>query len=122
MDPNNLFLAANSTPCSLVSPAGLPCQNRVKSLSFMDPASGSLVSWRATVAICSLPSYLFMIANLRASFIPCKSSLKPGVIVLTFHELSVGAVVYFLLPDALFSIRLSAFHPKPHAPSGAIGP
>ena len=31
MDPNNLFLTANPTPCSLTSSDGLPCQNRVKS-------------------------------------------------------------------------------------------
>ena len=44
MDPNNLFLIANPTPCSLTSSDGLPCQNRVKSLSLTDPVSGSLVS------------------------------------------------------------------------------
>ena len=44
MDPNNLFLTANPTPCSLTSSDGLPCQNRVKSLSLTDLVSGSLVS------------------------------------------------------------------------------
>ena len=43
MDPSNLFLTANAAPCSLTSSDGLPCQNRVKSLSLTDPISGSLV-------------------------------------------------------------------------------
>ena len=44
MNPHNLFLTANPKPCSLTSSDGLPCQNRVKSLSLANPVSVSLVS------------------------------------------------------------------------------
>ena len=76
----------------------------MKCLSLTDPVSGSLVSWRAMMSICSLLSSLSMTAVLRASFTSCRSSEKPGVIVLMF---------IFLLPGAQLSIRLSVFtlHP-----------
>ena len=44
MDSNNLLLTANPAPCSPTSSDGLPCQNKVKSLSLTGPVSGSLVS------------------------------------------------------------------------------
>ena len=117
MDPNNLFLIAYPTPCSLTTSDGLPCQNRVKSLSLTDPVSGNLISWRATTSICSLLSSLSMTAVLRASFTSSRSSEKPGVIVLTFHMPNFRAGVFiFLLPGAQLSIRLSVFTLNPTHP------
>ena len=50
------------------------------------PESGSLVSWRATMSICSLVSSISMTAVLMgASSISCRSSEKRGVNVLTFR-------------------------------------
>ena len=128
MDPSKLFLTANPTPRSLISPDGFPCQKKVKFLSLMEPESGSLVSWGATMSICSLVSSRSMTAVLRTSVTSCKSSKKPGVIVLTFQvpNFRTGDF-FFLLPGAQLSIRLSAFflnptHPVRLADRGEVAP
>lgn len=120
MCPNSAFLTANPTPCSLVSSGGFPCQKKEKVLSLTDPDPGSLVSWRATISICSLLSSLSMIAVFRASLISCRSSEKPGVSVLTFHVPSFRAVDIFffglVLLGAKLSGRLSVFTLNPTHP------
>ena len=67
MEPSKLFSTANPMSSSRVSPEDLPCQNSVKSLSLTDPVSDTLVSWSATMFICSLLSSLSMTAVFRAS-------------------------------------------------------
>lgn len=82
------------------------------------------------MSIWSLASSLLMIAVLRVSLICCRSSVRPGVKVLTFHvpNLSVGGLHLCLflinldLPGAELSNRLSGALHKPHAPSEAGGP
>ena len=54
MDPSKVFLTAKSMPCSLVSSGDFTCQKNVTYISLIDPESGSLVSSRATMSICSL--------------------------------------------------------------------
>ena len=122
-----MFLTVNPMPCSLTSSDDLPCQNRVKSLSLTDPVSGSLVSWRTTMSICSLLRSPSMTAVLRASFTSCRLSEKPGVIVLTVHVPNFRAGVFiFLFPGAQLSIHLvftlNATHPVRLTDSGRAAP
>lgn len=131
MLPSRVFLIANPTPCTLDSSDGLPCQKKEKSLSLTDPDSGSLVSCRATMSICSLLNSMSMTAVLRASLISCRLSEKPVCIVLTFHVPNFSAVDFsagdfffsFLFPfrfclllGALLTIRLSVFTLNPTHP------
>lgn len=116
MDPRGVVLTAKPTPWSLVSDGGLPCQKKGKCRSRIE--SASLVSWRATMSICSLLSSMLMTAVLRASLICLRSSEKPGVIVLTFHVPSFRAGVFFLflMLSAKLSNRLSVFTLSPAHP------
>ena len=81
-DPLMDGVLATKFPC--ICRRWIPAAKKVKFLSLTDPESGSLVSWRATMSICSLVSSISMIAVLRASSISCRSSEKRGVNVLTF--------------------------------------
>ena len=77
MHLRRVFLTAKPTPYSLVSFDGFPCQKNEKFFSLTDPESGSLVSCKATMSICSLLSSMSMTAVLRTSSISCRSLGKP---------------------------------------------
>ena len=80
------------------------------------------------MSICSLLSSRSMTAVLRTSLTSCRSSVNPGVIVLTFQvpNFRAGDFLVFL-PGARFPIRLSAFllnltHPVRLADRGEVAP
>ena len=69
------------------------------------------------MSICNMLSSLSMTAVLGASFTSCRSSEKPGVIVLMFHVPNFRAGVFiFLLPGAQLSICLLVFTLNPTHP------
>ena len=124
MDLRRVVLIAHPTPCSLVLPGGFPCQKKEKSLSLTDHDLTSLASWRATMSIRSLLSFMSMAAVLRESLLSRRSSEKPGVIALTFHVPIFRRV--FSSGYSWCMVRvvepLPGFNPKPHAPIEVSGP
>ena len=88
MKDSREFLTANPTPCTRCSSGAFPYYKGVYSFSFRLPLNECLVSCSAAMSISSLLSSRLMTAVFLELSTCCRSSVRPGYMVLTFQVAS----------------------------------